>query len=262
MNTEILLPDGTPVKLGCLQPEVMRFESAGSWADANDVLPEDQWEEHDDYAGFTPPIKSQKNNNCTNASWSELFSTLWESVGEPPVELSWSYLYALNNGGRDQGAMCRDIAADSLSRGNPLATLCPESQIFVPRGGWPKAVIDDARSRLALEIYQCMNWADVGSALTRRFLVYHGFVLGNAFFGTRSDGKVPSYDGRRSNGHAMWSRGLTRRFGDMRAIVPNTWGVSYGDQGIGYIDKSYFWAQSGGYFNLDAYAVRAVKKPG
>ena len=121
-------------------------------------------------------------------------------------------------------------------------------------------MLDDASQHMALEIYQCLNFEHVASALTNRFVVYHGFMMGYAYQRTGSDGKVPSWDGQYASGHAMFSRGLTRKFDDWRTITPNTWGENWGDRGVGYWDRSYFWAQNGRWVNLDCYAIRAVKR--
>lgn len=253
------LSDGTPVRMGLVQPEVLRFGAVPAWADRNPVLPESQWEEHDDYAPHCRPSLAQSFNNCTNASLAWLLAAAFRVAGLDCPPLSRSYLYAFHNGGRDEGAMCRDLAASCMSRGLPPESEWPESKIYLSRGGVPAAVDALAKQHLALEIYQCLNWADVGSALTNRFLVYHGFVLGQAFFNTGKDGIVPPWDGRLANGHAMGSRGLRKVNGQWRTITPNTWGPSFGDNGVGYIDASYFWPQRGNFVNLDAYAIRAVK---
>ena len=261
MSDAITLPDGTPVKLGCRQPGELRFGAVPAWEDANPVLSEDECQDHDDLAGFTPSIGQQNFNNCTNAALASLAEAAFRAAGEPETPpLSWSFLYAHHNGRRDQGAYCRDLADDLRKRGLPRADLWPENKIYLPRGGVPREVAEDAASRTALEIYQCLGWADVRSALARRFFVYHGFVLGRAFFNTGRDGRVPSFDGSFANGHAMWSRGLTRRFGDLRTVCVNSWGRSFGENGIGYIDASYFWGQRGNTVNLDCYAVRAVRR--
>jgi hypothetical protein len=258
--SELTLPDGTPVLMGCNQPDVLRFSAVPKWDDANDVIPESQWEEHDDYAAVWPEIRAQKNNNCTNAAIGNLMEAAINAAqgGDCP-RLSWSFLYSMFNGGSDSGAFCRELADAVRYRGLARESLYPDSKIFAPRGGYSQEVLDDAKQHTAVEVYQCMNKADVGSALTRRFLVYHGFVLGNAFFNTRADGIVPEFDGSLRNGHAMASRGLKRINGNLRPIVPNTWGPSFGDRGVGYVPWSYFWGERGNFVNLDCYAIRAVK---
>lgn len=257
-----VLPDGTPLLTGCKQPAELRFAAAPAWDEANDVLPQDQWEEHDDLKDFCSPVRAQKNNNCTNAALSGLAEALFRSAGVENVpRLSWSFLYALCNGGSDDGAMCRDLARKFRDGpGIPPESVWPDSRIFEPRGGMPAEAISAATPFQALEIYQCLNWQHVGSALTRRFLVYHGFVMGRDYQNTGQDGKVPRWDGRNAAGHAMFSRGLTRRFGDWRTITPNSWGTSWGDGGVGYWDASYFWDRRGNRVNLDAFAVRAIKR--
>lgn len=259
----MLLEDGTVIRMGLVHPDVMRFGAVPTWADANPVLSEADCEEHDDFAAYCEPPKTQHFSNCTDASMAWALKVAFRSQGFDVPDLSMSFQYALNNGGRDQGASCRDVAASVLATGKPPASLWPESQIFLPRGGVSQEVKDAAGLYKAFEVYQCMNWADVRSAISRRFLVYHGFVLGQAFISrTGSDGMVPEYDGRRVNGHAMVSRGLKRVNGKLRTITPNTWGPSFGDKGIGYIPESYFWAESGNFVNLDAFAIRAVKPTG
>jgi hypothetical protein len=260
VSDELYLPDGTPVRMGCLQPEEMRFAAVPKWEESNPVLPRDQWEEHDDYAPHMLGIKYQQNNNCTNASLAGLAETAFRAAGMQVPSLSSTYLYSMTNGGRDAGAMCRDVAWTWLQQGLAPEEDALEGQIYAPRGGWPLETKAKAAKYKPLEIYQCMNADDVGSALTRRFLVYFGLCLGNRFFSTPKDGRVPPWDGSTRGGHAMYARGITKRFGDLRFIVPNSWSKSFGESGIGYMPLDYFWAESGNFINLDAYAVRAVKR--
>lgn len=258
------LPDGTPIRLGYVNPEEMRFAAVPAFDEANPVLPREQWREHDDYASSSLRIIAQQNNNCTNASLAGLLEDLKLASGEENVEpLSVTFQYALHNGGRDAGAMCRDLVADIREgkHGLPREVVFPPSQIYVPRGGMSAAVLEDAKKTIALEVYQCMTFADVCSALSRDFMVYFGLCLGERFInGTPADGKVPEWSGHRTKGHAMFARGLTKRFGDWRPIVKNSWGSRWGFNGICYMPESYFWAQSGNYINLDAYAIRAIKR--
>ncbi len=256
------LPNGMEVKLGCKQPDVLRFAALPAWDEKNVVIAESDTEDHNDLAEYVQQINHQKNSNCTNASLAKAMEVMFRAQGMACPKLSQTMQYVLHNGGRDEGAFCRDLAADVKApdgRG-----LCAESlwgdEKPIYRGQLPKEVLDDAKTRLALEIYQCQSWADVRSALAYRFVVYHGFVLGGSFFGTHGDGKVPAFDGSLSNGHAMVSIGLTRKFGDLRTITPNSWDTTFGDQGYGYIPASYFWGQNGNFVNLDAYAIRAVKR--
>lgn len=248
----------TPM-FGALQPDVLRFAGAPAWDEANDVLPESQWEEHDDLAPFCSPVRAQQNNNCTNAALGGLAEALFraQGVGDVP-RLSWAFLYAMCNDGRDQGAYCRDLADKFRTVGLAPEAKWPDSKILAR--SFPQDVLDAAAEYQALEVYQCLNWQHVGSALTRRFFVYHGFVLGNSYSRTGSDGRAPEWDGAFTNGHAMFSRGLTKRFGSWRTVTPNSWGPSFGDRGVGYWPESYFWAQRGNYVNLDAFAIRAVKR--
>jgi len=255
-------------RFGWKRPPVQRFAAVPLWSDANPKIPESQWEEHDDFAALQPPIEAQQNNNCTDASMACLLNLVMKAAGVPDVpRFSWSFNYARHNGGEDGGAFCRKIIGDLLSGvGKPPASVWPDEKIFAPRGGFPAEVLRAAAEWGLLEVYQCMDWADVGSALTRRFCVYHGFMLGNSYSRTGSDGVVPQYDGYLANGHAMHSRGLKRVNGKFRTITPNTWGPSFGDNGVGYWPESYFWGtatiRGQNWANLDAYAIRAVRRRG
>lgn len=260
-DTDLKLEDGTVVKLGYTNPEELRFAAAPAFDESNTVLPETSWEEHDDYAPHCSKVEAQQNNNCTNAALASCGECLFRASGVDVPRLSWSFLYAHDNGGRDAGAYCRNLAR--LFRDGPgLApvSVWPDSKIFLPRGELPQVVVDAAAQYQALEVFQIFDWKGVMSALTQRFVVYYGISLGRAFFNTKKDGKVPSWDGSTRNGHAMWLRGTTKKFGDWRAINVNSWGRSYGDNGISYIDESYFWAERGRFVNLDAYGIRAVKR--
>lgn len=254
-----VLPTGQVVRMGCKLPAVSRFSAVPAWAERNPVLPESEWQEHDDFAPIAPPIKHQDFSNCTNASLAGLVELLTRAQGGEPVSLSQVMLYWLCNDGADQGAMCRDVVSRLLDTGLCTDALCPQTR---PVGRPTAEMLADAGTRKALEVYQCLTFEDVASALTRRFLVYHGFVLGNSFFGTHGDGIVPAFDGSLANGHAMYSRGLRHISGVWRTATPNSWGTTFGAGGVGYIDRSYFWAQRGNFTNLDCYAVRALDMGG
>lgn len=256
----VTLPDGSVVKLGCKQPNVLKFSAAPAWDEANPVLSEDECQDTDRLKQFLSSCKTQENNNCTNASLAGLMEAEQRCAGVDNVEpLSMTMQYALHNGGVDEGAFCRDLADDMRKTGLCREVLWGNEKLYVPRGGMPPEVLADAKKNLILEIYQCLDWSHVRSALARDFFVYHGFVLGQRFFNTKSDGIVPSFDGRLANGHAMFSWGLTRKKdGKLRACTRNSWGTSFGEQGDCYIDSSYFWGQKGSFVNLDAYAVRSV----
>lgn len=258
-DTVILLPDGTPARMGCIQPETQRFGAVTAWSDANPVLSEAECEDHDDYAGFTPPIINQPFSNCTNASAAKMAECgLWVSTGIKPPTLSQTWLWAHWNGGSTKnGAMCRDVVDKLRTWGIPTDALFPASKYSIPSSGSSPELLADAKTRCALEVYQCENWADIRSSLARRFWVYYGIVIGRAYFNTPATGKTPPWDGSRINGHAMWLRGLTRSFGDLRAINVNSWGLNFAKAGISYMSADYFWATSGNYINLDAYAVRS-----
>jgi len=323
---------GVIVRCGRNSPDEFRNAAVPAWAERNPVLQESDCDDHDDLAKWYPESLAQGFNNCTNASIAAASKAQLESQGIQTPNLSRSYQYAQCNGGRDQGASCRQVIQNLMGNGPypglPAESLYPENQIYMPRGGFPQHVIDDAKTRIAFEVYQCLSWADVISAVARRFFVYQGYVLGQNWFGVPKSGKVASWDGRFENGHATpqhviddaktriafevyqclsWAdvisavarrffvyqgyvlgqnwfsvpksgkvaswdgrfenghatiaRGLTRKFGDLRVIVPNTWGPSFGDNGVGYVDQSYYWTQRGNFVNLEAYAIRAFKIP-
>lgn len=243
-------------KFGYIPPPEPRFGSVPAWADKNEVLPESEWREHDDHANEWPQIEAQRNNNCTNASIAMGVEALFKVSGIEAPRFSWSSNYARHNGGRDQGAFCRDLAMDFLTVGLCPAALWPDSKIY---GNWTAEQLRAAEPWKGLEVYQCMSFAEVASALSRGFIVYHGFVLGNGGVSNPRDGRMPEYDGQFSNGHAMVSRGLTKRFGDWRTITPNTWGTGWADRGIGYWPRSYWWVQSGNKINLEAFCFRAPR---
>ncbi len=261
-ETVILLPDGSPARMGCIQPETQRFAAVPAWSEKNPVLSEAECEDHDDLAMFTPPIINQPYSNCTNASLAKLIeSALYAGTGIKPPTLSQTWLWAHYNGGNsNNGAMCRDLADKVRTLGCPTDALFPASKYSIPRSGSSPEIIADAKTRCALEVYQCENWADVRSALARRFWVYYGFVLGNINSWTQApaNGKIAPFNGARAYGHAQWARGLTRRFGDLRVINVGSWGTKVADHGISYVDSSYFWSTSGNYVNLDAYCVRSI----
>lgn len=242
---------------GYLPPPEPRFAAVPQWDEKNPVLPESEWREHDDHAAYWPKIEAQANNNCTNAALAHCATAAFRINGIDAPRFSWAANYARHNGGKDQGSYCRLLAWDFKDGpGMCPASLFPDDNIF---GQWTPEQTKAANEWQALEIYQCMTFADVASALSLGFLVYHGFVLGQGGLTSPKDGRMPEYDGVFGNGHAMASRGLTRRFGDWRTITPNTWGAAWADKGVGYWPASYFWVQRGQYINAEMFAIRAVK---
>lgn len=255
-----VLPDGTTIKFGCDQPDVLRYAAVPAWDEANPVLSEAECEDTERLRPFLSEPHAQPYSNCTNASLAPMMEAMLRAAGVPGVEpLSRTFLWGMFNGGNpNNGAFCRDLADQLRKTGLPRLSLWPEEHTSTPRNP-PAEVLADAGKHLALEVYQCMDWSHVRSALARDFFVYHGFVLGGVFIQyTPSNGKVPEWDGTLRNGHAMFSFGLTRRFGDLRACTRNSWGRTFGDKGTGYVPASYFWGQRGNFVNLDAFAFRAV----
>lgn len=258
------VPDGLSYvpRFGHVAPADFRYSGVPSFDEANEVLPESQWVEHDHLDSYWPVIEAQQNNNCTNAALACGAKAAFDAAGVEGVpRFSWAFNYSLRNGGRDAGAMCRDLAIDSKEVGLAPSKLVPDERIYKPRGGWSQDVLAAAATWKFLEVYQCMNFQHIASAISQGFIVYHGFCLGRSGLNASKDGKVPEYDGSLANGHAMCSRGLTRRFGGWRAVTPNTWGQNYGLHGVGFWPPSYFWEERGNFVNLDAYALRAVKRP-
>lgn len=237
-------------------PPEPRFGNVPQWDERNPVLPESQWREHDDYAALWPRIEAQVNNNCTNSALANAAHAAFRIAGIDAPRFSWASNYARHNGGRDQGAFCRQLAWDFKDGPGLLpASMWPDNRIY---GQWTEEHRRAASEWMALEIYQCMSFADVMSALSLGFTLYHGFVLGQGGVSNPRDGRVPEYDGQFANGHAMASRGITRRFGDWRTITVNSWGTQWGDKGVGYWPASYWWVQRGQFVNMEAFAIRAV----
>lgn len=255
-------------KFGLRRPAALRFGDVPAFDEANPVLPESEWEEHDDLAPFWPEIEAQRSNNCTNASLASALTAAFRMAGVDAPRFSWAFNYARHNDGVDEGAMCRDLARDLLvDRGGVgmcPAHLWPDDRIIAR--SFPAEALAGAKKWGALEVYQCLSWAQVGSALTQRFVVYYGVCMGLGYAaGHRNGGIVAEYDGQLANGHAMAGRGLRKVNGRFRVINPNTWGTQVGDRGVYYFPESYFWHsrpyRGTTFVNLDAYAIRAVKRP-
>lgn len=247
-------------KLGCRLPQTPRFAEVPTWADANDIIPESEWDLHDDFAAYDVPVRKQNYNNCTNAALAGAAECLLSAQRGERVTLSMSMLYALCNGGVDEGAFCRDLALKFMRLGLCLESLWPESRVTTLEEP-SREVLDSAAKYRGFEMYQVRSWEEYGSALTRRFVLYHGFMLGSAFMrGVGANGVVPPYDGVLANGHAMYSRGLTEIAGVKRGVCVNSWGRSWGKGGLCFLDQSYFWHQRGNWVNLDCIAIRSVRQ--
>lgn len=245
---------GEPRVLGCHPSEtVFSFPEFG----ANfPLLPRAQWKETS-LKGWNVPVEDQsKFGSCTGEATESVFAYAWLVSGQKRQNFSSTALYALINGGRDQGASVSAALQAAMSVGLCLESEAPRGLIYkhqISAKAW-----ETAKRFRVKSAFRIRSFDELGTAITRGFGVVSGIAVGNNF--TRgeldSEGVAPLPD-KIVGGHALASIGLkvTRR-GNWVAETKNSWSARWGLAGYCFLQEEAWAARYG--FGFDAFAVQSV----
>ena len=117
--------------------------------------------------------------------------------------------------------------------------MCPESVIY-PRDlpDAAKAKQEALRYRIG-ERYAVESWDEVGSALSRGFVVVISLCVGNGWEKLDAEGMPPASRGYAN--HCIYVRELKRMGnGQWKALMPNSWGTRWGNNGTAYVTEAHF----------------------
>lgn len=171
----------------------------------------------------------------------------------PRVDLSGAYLYSLINGGRDDGSMLDDGMRE-VQNGLATRETVGWDAIYPSRYDRAKAKAEAARFK-AHECYQLRTQEELFSALMADFDCVVAVHVGNSFM--RLDGDGVCGGDRGPGNHAVCVDGFTvLRDGTLCADLANSWNLTFGDQGRGWLTWSRHFAQTVGPHGF--YAIRSA----
>ena len=178
-------------------------------------------------------------HNCTGHGNTSALETAAALSGYRWPLLSKTYPYAFNNRGQDQGAITSEVTEWIAQNGTCPMELCPESVIY-PRDlpDAAKAKQEALRYRIG-ERYAVESWDEVGSALSRGFVVVISLCVGNGWEKLDAEGMPPASRGYAN--HCIYVRELKRMGnGQWKALMPNSWGTRWGNNGTAYVTEAHF----------------------
>ncbi len=243
-------PDGQVRLLGCLPPKP-DFGGLPKFAASNAVLPRDQWQDVD-LSPLAGSVWDQgQHGSCVGHGSTKAFEIAFRMGGGtvPDSGFSPTSLYALVNGGRDQGAIVSDAMDALLQKGVCTMAECPESIIYSSR---IPASANATRQRFRVaDAYHCSTFDEIGSALQLGFPVSFGITLHGAFNNLNSEG-VAGIGWGVLGGHCMCGYGTKKlKDGSWAIRVRNSWGPKWGLGGDCLLIENHFGS------DCDAFAIRA-----
>jgi len=250
-----------PRKYGLtVAPPKLKWNKVGSNPSVVQI-PRSQWVEVN-LGLCCPPVHDQDGvGQCASDAAVGTVEFARAFAGMPYVKLSAGDLYGRVNGGSDNGSLLEDNLAEILNHG--VATAATVPAIWSPRFRPDKNKVDAERALYGVvEVYQCMDFDDMASAILQGFVVEHGMMWRDGFK-VGSDGWLYNASGGRG-GHAQMAYGLAfnKKTGKWGLITQNSWGLSWGGSADGTIkagsevvSEDLFDGQIGGFF-----AVRAAKQ--
>ncbi len=252
MPNPSIIVNGKTRFLGCLPPKP-NFGGLPKFLSAPDarIIPRDQWKPVD-FRSLGVPILDQGNHgSCVGHGSTTGFWYKWLMDGGtvPPSGFSPTSLYAMINGGWDQGAIVSD-ALTSLQR-DGVCTMAefPESMIY------QRQLTDAAketRKRFKLNAaYHLSTFDEIGSGVQLGYTAPFGITIRSGFNNPGADGFIEP-GGRALGGHCMCVVGMIQRNGKWVFIVVNSWG-DWGANGCCLLGEEHF---SGS--DTDAFAVGSV----
>lgn len=162
------------------------------------------------------------------------------------------FMYALINGGYDDGAYISDAMSASMKYGICETDAFPSDKVYYKRSLTKEAYDNAARFKLD-QAYRCTSFDQICQALNLGFVVNIGINVGDNFTSVDSEGIAPLARGV-LGGHSMLACGLKNhpKYGWL-IKVQNSWGSNFGIKGYCYLRKEAFGGRA-----LDCFAFQGV----
>lgn len=233
-NEQLRLPDGTPVGTGLQIPvsastAFIAYETIGPMLSMTDII--DLAKRGSRTRGRTRfPKQYISNQRSTNACQGHASAAAVTRArvrrGLDYVKLSGAYAYSLVNGGRDRGSMLEDGMV-ACEQGYATEETVPWDKIYPSLYNATKAKAEAARFK-AREVYAVRTEIGLFSALASGFDCVVAVHADNGFMSL--DPRGVAKGGAGPGNHAVCCDDLWYD-GELIADMPNSWDVSYGDEG-------------------------------
>lgn len=248
--------------LGCLPPHLKCSLPAWGSSPASNRLDPSQWVERNWHAAWKVKTTDQKSSQaCVGHSTEKVWTYTWLQNGGRPLEFSNTYVYSLINGGTDGGAVISDAMTALKMYGIAEKRLVPDDMIF--RAQLPAEAYANARRFRAVEVYRCLSFADIVSAISLGHTVASGIFVGRNFGELSSDGVAPLPD-QIVGGHALAHVGIKylSRLSRWGVLTQNSWSQEWGfrDETTGEGGFCYLVEEHWQRMQPDAWAVVGVQE--
>jgi hypothetical protein len=234
-------------------PEGTRATFPTYRAGKNPVIPRDQWVAVNRPRTEVPILDQDGRGSCVGqgAATAMMLARSIADLAHQP--LSAPYIYALINGGQDNGAIPGDAARLIMQRGVCLLPEFPESKYLASQ--IPASAHETALRFRALEVYRCMNFDEAVSAFLVGFSLFDTVCCGPQFNNLSAEGVPPVTRGP-GNHCVSWGDELRRSVaGKWISQRRNSWGYNWGVDGCYYQAEEHC-TQQGQYY--ECWAIKDV----
>jgi hypothetical protein len=231
-------------KLAALPPEPMLMASASMFSDVAAPDPS-SWRDCDLLEIVEPDVRDQKQTSaCVGFSSVTAMDIIRRKMGQTPVKLSCTFLYAQINGGRDQGASVSAGLKALQQYGTCTEAECGITQIF--KNQIPQSAYETAKKYQIHEAYLCRSFDELCEAVNLGFTVVFGIQIGANFSRLSPEGIAPLPD-RIVGGHALCGVGLRKAGSDWLLKFQNSWTPNWGNKGCAFLTRRHFSQMTDGY---------------
>ena len=241
MSDELILPNGLRVGTGLQMPvsrpvtfEPLRdaVESLLTVEQISDILDEPTRKTKRELFRAEVHVNNQGSlGSCNGHAGASALSKARVLRGLPFVKLSGTGLYAQINDGKDQGSMLDDGMHAMSENGVPPWDLVPNDEYR-----WSKVsqeAKDACKDYKAFECYRVDNEMELATALALNYVCVIAVHANNAFMRLDGEGVVSSTDG--PGNHAVQAIDVRVHKGELQFDMENSWGLTYGTQGRGWV---------------------------
>lgn len=222
------------------------------FSSANPVIPRSNWKSFPPRMRPNVPILDQDGRGaCVGHGSCSALMLARDVAGWTHQLLSPCFIYALINGGIDQGANLGDAATAIQSKGACLMSEFPEPN-YLARNIPPDAYTTALRFRV-LDIYALANFDESVSASALGFTVFDTIQCGSNFSELDANGIPPVARGMGNHCIANDDFEVKLVGSDWLLRKRNSWATTWGLNGLFYETEEHIAAQ-GGYW--EGYAIR------